>query len=46
MDKSIFANKPFLFILFTGFLSILGIGVIIPVIPFIVGKYVNPAPYQ
>lgn len=43
MDKSIFANKPFLFILFTGFLSILGIGVIIPVIPFIVEKYVDPA---
>jgi MFS transporter, DHA1 family, tetracycline resistance protein len=42
MDKSLFANKPFLFILFTGFLSILGIGVIIPVIPFIVGKYVDP----
>jgi len=39
--KSILANKPFLFILFTGFLSILGIGVIIPVIPFIIGKYVD-----
>jgi len=43
MDKSIFKNKPFLFILFTGFLSILGIGVIIPVIPFIVGQYTNNA---
>jgi DHA1 family tetracycline resistance protein-like MFS transporter len=42
MDKSILKNKPFLFILFTGFLSILGIGVIIPVIPFIIGKYVDP----
>ena len=42
MDKSIFKNKPFLFILFTGFLSILGVGVIIPVIPFIVGNYVDP----
>lgn len=41
MDKSLFSNKPFLFILFTGFLSILGIGVIIPVIPFIVGNYVG-----
>ena len=41
MDKSIFKNKPFLFILFTGFLSILGIGVIIPVIPFIIGKYTH-----
>jgi len=42
MNKSPFANKPFLFILFTGFLSIMGVGVIIPVIPFIVGKYVDP----
>ena len=42
MDKSIFKNKPFLFILITGFLSIMGIGVIIPVIPFIIGKYVDP----
>ncbi len=41
MDKSVFKNKPFLFILFTGFLSIMGIGVIIPVIPFIVGNYVG-----
>src|SRR5215469_12116780 len=36
-----FKNKPFLFILFTAFLSIMGVGVIIPVVPFIVGKYVN-----
>lgn len=42
MDKSVFANKQFLFILFTGFLSVLGIGLIIPVMPFIVGKYVDP----
>src|SRR5258706_883987 len=41
MDKSVFQNKPFLFILFTAFLSILGIGIIIPVIPFIVAKYVK-----
>lgn len=41
MDKSVFKNKPFLFILFTAFLSILGIGIIIPVIPFIVAKYVK-----
>lgn len=41
MGNSIFKNKPFLFILFTGFLSILGVGVIIPVIPFIVSKYVS-----
>ena len=42
MDKSILANRPFLFILFTAFLSIVGIGLIIPVIPFIVGKYIDP----
>ena len=41
MDKSIFKNKPFLFILFTGFLAVLGIGIIIPVIPFIVAQYVD-----
>lgn len=41
MDKSIFANKPFLFILFTVFLSVLGIGLIIPVVPFIVQEYVH-----
>jgi len=41
MDKSVFKNKPFLFILFTAFLSVLGIGIIIPVIPFIVAKYVS-----
>jgi len=39
MDKSLFKNKPFLFILITAFLSVMGIGLIIPVIPFIVGKY-------
>jgi len=42
VDKSIFKNKPFLFILFTGFLAVLGIGIIIPVIPFIVAQYVDP----
>ena len=41
MDKSVFENKPFLFILFTAFLSVMGIGLIIPVIPFIVAKYVD-----
>lgn len=41
MDRSILSNKPFLFILFTAFLSILGIGLIIPVIPFIVQQYVG-----
>ena len=42
MDKSVLSNKPFLFILFTGFLAVMGIGIIIPVIPFIVSKYVDP----
>src|ERR1700733_9251365 len=42
MYKTIFANKPFLFILITAFLSILGIGLIIPVLPFVVGQYVDP----
>src|SRR5690349_12515287 len=41
MDRQVFKNKPFLFILFTGFLSVLGIGIIIPVIPFIVSQYVT-----
>lgn len=40
MYKAILANKPFLFILITALLSVLGIGVIIPVLPFIVGLYV------
>lgn len=31
-----------MFILFTAFLAIMGIGLIIPVIPFIVAKYVDP----
>jgi len=42
MDKSVFANKPFLFILFTAFLSVMGIGLIIPVILFIIAQYVDP----
>ncbi len=42
MDKSVFTNKPFLFILFTAFLSVMGIGLIIPVIPFIIAQYVDP----
>lgn len=37
---SIFSNKPFLFILFSAFLSIMGIGIIIPVVPFIVQQYI------
>ena len=39
--KDILKNRPFLFILFTAFLSIMGIGLIIPVLPFIVGKYIT-----
>jgi DHA1 family tetracycline resistance protein-like MFS transporter len=42
MYKTIYSNKPFLFILFTAFLSVMGIGIIIPVVPFIVGQYVDP----
>lgn len=41
MDFSVFKNTRFLFILFTAFLSVLGIGLIIPVIPFIVAEYVG-----
>jgi DHA1 family tetracycline resistance protein-like MFS transporter len=41
MDKSVFSNKPFLFILFTAFLSVMGIGLIIPVTPFIIAQYVD-----
>jgi DHA1 family tetracycline resistance protein-like MFS transporter len=41
MDTSVFKNTRFLFILFTAFLSILGIGIIIPVIPYIVEQYVD-----
>lgn len=35
------SNSSFFFIVFTAFLSVLGIGIIIPVIPFIVAKYVG-----
>jgi DHA1 family tetracycline resistance protein-like MFS transporter len=41
--KSIFANKSFLFILITAFLSVMGIGIIIPEIPFIVSQYLPGA---
>ncbi|HVT62780.1 MAG TPA: MFS transporter, partial [Legionellaceae bacterium] len=40
--SSVFSNKPFLFILFTAFLSVLGIGLIIPVIPFLLENYIDP----
>jgi DHA1 family tetracycline resistance protein-like MFS transporter len=41
--KSLLANKSFLFIIFTAFLSVMGIGIIIPEIPFIVQKYMPHA---
>ncbi len=41
--KSILANKSFVFILLTAFLSVIGIGIIIPVIPFIVAQYLPGA---
>jgi DHA1 family tetracycline resistance protein-like MFS transporter len=39
--KDIFANTKFLFILITAFLSVMGIGIIIPVVPFILQEYVK-----
>jgi MFS transporter, DHA1 family, tetracycline resistance protein len=42
MDTSVFRNKPFTFILITAFLATMGIGLIMPVIPFIVSRYVDP----
>jgi DHA1 family tetracycline resistance protein-like MFS transporter len=44
--KDIFANKAFLFITFSAFLAVIGIGIIIPVIPFIVEKYMPGASEQ
>lgn len=41
--KNLFANKSFVFILITAFLSVMGIGIIIPVIPFIVSNYLPGA---
>ena len=41
--KNLFANKSFIFILITAFLSVIGIGIIIPVIPFIVSQYLPGA---
>lgn len=38
--KDVFANTKFLFILFSAFLAVMGIGFIIPVIPFILEEYV------
>lgn len=41
--QQILKNKSFLFITFSAFLSIVGIGIIIPVLPFIVTKYMPGA---
>jgi DHA1 family tetracycline resistance protein-like MFS transporter len=41
--KDIFSNKAFLFITFSAFLAVIGIGIIIPVIPFIVQQYLPGA---
>ena len=41
--KSLLANKSFLFIAFTTFLSVMGIGIIAPGIPFIVQQYMPGA---
>lgn len=41
--KSLLANKSFLFIAFTAFLSVVGIGIVIPVLPFIVQRYMPGA---
>lgn len=38
----VFKNKPFLFIVFSAFLAVMGIGIVIPVLPFIVGQYIDP----
>lgn len=39
-NTSVWKNTRFLFVLFSAFLSIMGIGLIIPVIPFIVEQYI------
>lgn len=41
--KKLFPDKRILFIIFTAFLSMMGIGLIIPVIPFIVQSYMPGA---
>lgn len=41
--KSLLANKSFLFIMFTTFLAVMGIGIIIPELPFIVQQYMPGA---
>jgi DHA1 family tetracycline resistance protein-like MFS transporter len=41
--KSLLANKSLLFIMITAFLAVMGIGIIIPVVPFIVTQYMPGA---
>src|SRR5882757_4431988 len=41
--NSIFHNSRFVFIVVTAFLSVLGMGLIIPVVPFILTKYIDPS---
>lgn len=41
--KKLLTNKSFIFIMITTFLSVMGIGIIIPEIPFIVSKYMPGA---
>jgi DHA1 family tetracycline resistance protein-like MFS transporter len=41
--KKLFTNKSFIFIMITTFLAVIGIGIIIPEIPFIVGQYMPGA---
>ncbi|NTU72702.1 TCR/Tet family MFS transporter [Candidatus Roizmanbacteria bacterium] len=43
MNQNSLPSKSFLFICITAFLSVLGIGIIIPVIPFIVESYMKGA---
>ncbi|HSW88325.1 MAG TPA: MFS transporter [Candidatus Saccharimonadales bacterium] len=41
--KALFDNKKFIFIVITAFLSVMGIGIVIPVLPFIVQHYMPGA---
>jgi len=44
--KEILSNRAFIFIAFSAFLAVIGIGIIIPVIPFIVEQYMPHATEQ
>lgn len=41
-QNSVFKNTRFIFILTTAFLSVMGIGVVIPVLPFIIARIIGP----